>query len=81
MSIHPKYDDSSRQAGDPYQNLANGVVMQAAKDYIKAIREGYRKRDEKRHLERFFRSAWYKELTKVDPEWLIRKLQEEARRK
>lgn len=81
MPIHPKYDDSSRQAGDPYQNLANGIVMQAAKDYIKALREGYRMRDQARTIEKFFRSAWYKELTKVDPEWLIRKLQEEARRK
>jgi len=57
---------------DPYENLANAIVLQAVKDY--------RLTDDKaeiEELERFFRSGWFGVLTKVDPEYLIDKLRKE----
>ena len=59
---------------DPYQELANAIVLQAVKDY--------RMTDDERELkeiERFFRSAWFGVLTSVDPDLLISKLRKEKR--
>ena len=69
---------------DPYEKLANAIVIQAAKDYRAAARK--LKRNPRNHLaqaeidsiERFFRSDWYKCLTEIDGEMLIRKLKEEV---
>lgn len=69
---------------NPYEKLANAIIIQAAKDYRAASRK--LKRNPRNHLaqaetdsiERFFRSGWYKCLTKVDGEMLIRKLKEEV---
>lgn len=67
----------------PYENLANAIVLQAAKDYRAARRKLKKKpgntlvQAEIDSIERFFRSGWYKCLTDVDGEMLIRKLREE----
>ena len=68
---------------DPYEKLANAIVIQAAKDYRTALRK--LKRNPRNQLakaaadsiERFFRSDWYKCLTEVDGEMVLRKLREE----
>ena len=68
---------------DPYVNLANAIVLKAARDYRKALKKLSRNQynqnalDEKERLERFFRSGWFGVLTSLDPELLIRKLQQE----
>jgi len=68
---------------DPYQELANAIIILAAKDYRSALRrlkkdgENRAAEDELRSIERFFRSPWYEMLTDVDGEYLIRKLREE----
>ena len=68
---------------DPYQNLANAIILQAAKDYRLARRKLRRKprnEDAKfmvKDCEDFFRSDWFKMLTDVDGEMILRKLQEE----
>ena len=73
---------ANKQAGDPYENLANAVIAQAAEDYraalkkIKAHPKNKDAIDEALRIERFFRSGWYQRLTNVDGEFLIRKLQE-----
>lgn len=57
---------------DPYQELANAIILQAVKDY--------RLHDNERELasiERFFRSGWFSTLTGIDPEMLIAKLRKE----
>ena len=57
---------------NPYENLANAIVLQAVKDY--------RLHDDERELasiERFFRSGWFGVLTGLDPELLISKLRKE----
>lgn len=69
---------------DPYQELANAVIILAAKDYRHALRIQRRNpwsnaaQSQIDSLERFFRSDWYEVLTEVDGEMLIRKLREES---
>ena len=68
---------------DPWENLANAIILQAVKDYREA-----RKKNKKRpknedaklmisDCEAFFRSDWFKALTELDGEMLLRKLQQE----
>ena len=66
-----------------YENLANGIVLQAVKDYREALKNLKRnpKNSEaeytKMEVELFFSSSWYKVLTDLDPEFLLEKLKEE----
>ena len=57
---------------NPYEELANAVVLQAVKDYRLTDDEA-----ELAEIERFFRSGWFGVLSKVDPEYLIRNLRKE----
>ena len=72
----------NKQIGDPYENLANAVIAQAAEDYRRLLKRAKKNPanrealDEALQIERFFRSGWYQRLTNVDGEFLIRKLQE-----
>ncbi len=69
---------------DSYENLANSIILLAVKDYRAALKKLKKwPRNEstkimKDEVERFFRSAWYRELTSVDGEFLISKLQAEV---
>lgn len=70
---------------DPFENIANAVVIQACKDYRKAYKRYLRryrstdKPDEKlAELESFFRSAWYKTLTAIDGEYLMDRIKKEV---
>lgn len=73
---------------DPYEALANGIIIQAVKDYrwackrLKNPRCRNTKRQEAELMKddclRFFRSQWFGALTEVEPEYLIRKLDEEV---
>lgn len=57
---------------NPYEELANAIVLEAVKDY--------RLHDDERELasiERFFRSGWFSTLTSINPEMLISKLRKE----
>ena len=67
-----------------YQDLANAIILMAVKDYRDALKK-LKKRprygpahDIKNEVERFFRSDWYRELTSVDGNVLIKKLQAEV---
>ena len=68
----------------PYTGLANAIILQAVKDYrstLKKLSRGRNNKDAKNmkeEVERFFRSGWFGMLTQIDPEMLIRKLQEEV---
>lgn len=76
---------SKNLAEDPYERLANAIVLQAVDDYrraLKAVKRNPSNRtaiDEALQIERFFRSGWYSTLTSVDGEYLIRRLQEGIR--
>ena len=77
---------NKKLAEDPYERLANAIILQAVTDYrvaLKKIKANPRNKDaiaEALQIERFFRSGWYSTLTSVDGEYLIRRLQEEIRR-
>lgn len=70
--------------GNPFENLANAVIVQACEDYraaAKALRKNPHSQTaagDIRSLERFFHSAWYGALTAVDGDFLIRRLRAEA---
>lgn len=72
-------------AEDPYERLANAIVLQAVSDYrvaMKKIKAHPKNREaisEALEIEKFFRSGWYSILTDVDGEYLIRRLQDEIR--
>lgn len=57
-----------------YEELANAIILQAVKDYRNAQTAGA-----KSAIVRFFRSDWFKVLTKLEPEILITKLKEEEK--
>ena len=66
-----------------YEELANAIVLQAAKDYRAARRELKRHPKSKeaprmmKECERFFLSEWFVALTAIDGGRLLKKLQEE----
>lgn len=62
---------------DGYELLAEAVILQAVKDYRKALK--YDERGRKREIERFFRSGWFSILTNLSGEMLIRKLRAEVK--
>jgi hypothetical protein len=70
---------------DPYEDLANAIVLLAVKEYrdaLKKLMKHPRHESAKRtkaEVERFLRSDWYRELTAVEPEILLRKLKEEVK--
>ena len=69
---------------DPYENLANAIILQAVKDYRQALKLLGRNSkctsalSTKDECERFFRSEWFSFLTSMDGEMLIRRLKKEA---
>ena len=69
---------------DPYTGLANAIILQAVKDYrdaMKKLSRGRVNKDaeiKKQEILNFFRSDWFGVLTEIDPEMLIRKLDEEV---
>ena len=71
---------------DPYQELVNAIVMQAVKDYRIALLHSKKRPDnngyqiEVASLERFFHSGWFGELTSLNAEYLIRRVNEEVQR-
>lgn len=69
---------------DPYEELANAVVLQAVKDYRKTLLTLLANPDDhnahirKQHIKRFFRSRWFTVLTDLDSESLIERLDKEV---
>lgn len=69
---------------NPYSELANAIVLQAVKDYRKALaslRINPKNKvalAEASECETFFLSSWYKTLTSVDGQMLIDKLKAEV---
>ena len=72
-------------AEDPYERLANAIILHAVTDYRSALKKIKRNPknedaiDEALRIERIFRSGRYSQLTSVDGEHLIRRLREEIR--
>ena len=70
-------------AEDPYERLANAIILQAASDYrrnLKKLKKNPQNREvlnDVMQIEKFLRSPWYQVLTTVDGEFLIQKLRKE----
>ncbi len=60
-----------------YDALANAIILQACKDYRKALR-GYKK-NEIMKIRKFFHSQWYSELTKVNGDYILREIERQER--
>ena len=65
---------------DPYERLANAIILQAILDYRRLWDREVTDRDKQRII-LFFRSQWFVILTKIDCEWLIERLEKEANAK
>ena len=69
---------------DNWEDLANAIVVQAANDYRRALRvlkahSSYAPAAKvKTEVEQFFRSEWYRSLSSVDGEVLIKRLNAEV---
>ena len=67
---------------DPYEEIANAIIIQAWEDYKreykKFVRKGGTMDRELNALERFFRSDWYRFLTAVDGEYLMERLRNDV---
>ncbi|WP_350343242.1 hypothetical protein PRVXH_002310 [Proteinivorax hydrogeniformans] len=57
---------------DPYETLANAIILQSVKDYRASKHPSNRA-----SIERFFRSGWFRVLTSIDGEKLIADLRRE----
>lgn len=59
------------QFEDPYERLANAIILSAVADYRAALKKVKRNPkskaaiDEALQIEKFFRSSWYQQLTSV----------------
>ena len=71
---------------EPYEQLANAIILQSVKDYRDALKKLKKRprydpaKDMISEVERFFHSDWYRELTSVDGNFLIKNLRSEVRR-
>ena len=71
-------------AENPYERLANAIVLQAVSDYrtvLQKIRKNPKNKEavgEALQIEKFFLSQWYQTLTSVDGEYLINRLRKEV---
>ena len=68
---------------DFYTDLANAIIIQAVKDYRKALKtlKRYPRNEPAKavveEVEEFYRSEWYRTLTSVDADMLMRKIRRE----
>ncbi|OFV69203.1 hypothetical protein [Acetobacterium wieringae] len=74
----------SIEVDDTYIELGNAIILQAVKDYRRALKklekfpEDYMARRTKREVERFFRGSFFSAITNLHPEVLIKKLNDEV---
>ncbi len=70
-----------------FQDLADAIILSAVKDYRKALRlvNLYSNNETAKYdiksIEQFFRSEYFKVLTNIDAEYLIKKLRTETTKK
>lgn len=73
-----------KEIHNPYDELANAIIVQAVNDYRKVIAElkihpfNHTAIGTRVSVLKFFRSEWYRQLTDIDGELLIKKLNAEV---
>ena len=76
---------SQQQLNRRFQELANGVIIQAAEDYREALQQlkinpqNERAMHMKEECEEFFRSRWFRRMTRVGGIWLMHRLRKEVK--
>jgi hypothetical protein len=79
--------NNSSLAENPWERLANAIVLSAVSDYRAALRKLKRNpqnqdaMSDAMAIERFFQSGWFSILTSVDGEYLMDRLRKEAAEK
>ena len=69
------------QTIDPYQELANAIIVSASRDYMKVYKKylrtglGY---ERVMYEERFFFSDWFGVLSDANPKYLVEQMQEKC---
>ncbi len=69
---------------DPWDDLAQAVILQAVKDYRKVLKALVRRPDslalkkEKKQCEAFFRSVWFGVLSGTNPDFILEELRKEV---
>lgn len=65
---------------DPYEELASAIIVRAAKDYKKCIKDKSKKaRREAKQIERFFQSEYFERLSPIDGDFIINTIKEKAK--
>lgn len=62
---------------EPYQELANAIVLQAVKDYrgfLLCHKEIHKIGKLKKEAEEFFKSDWFRLLSNLNPDYLMTEL-------
>ena len=66
---------------NPYQELANAIVLQAVDEYRLALRDRLKYGEGRlKEIEVFFFSGGFSVLTNLNPRWLVARLKQEVRR-
>lgn len=69
---------------DVFVNLSNAIIIQAVDDYRKCLKKLKKKPyhqdalKQKREIESFFHSSWYGCLTDLDPDIILKSLNDEV---
>lgn len=64
-----------------WQDLANGIIVQAAEEYRKCLRSRRSRKETQekmREIEWFFRSDWFHLMTDLDGEMILERLRKEV---
>ena len=69
-------NESFKGSVDGFEGLAQAIILQAVKDYKKALRGDAR--EWCREIEQFFHSDWFSVLTKVDPDAILQRVRKEV---
>ena len=70
---------------DPFETLANAIILQAVKDYRLALSYYYhhprfKYKEKVLEIEEFFYSRWYGILTSVDPDTIVEEVRRQVRK-
>lgn len=75
----------AKNQGNPYENLANAIIVKACDDYRAALKKVKRNPNHREAMqealviEKFFKSGWYSELTSVNGAYLMERIRKEVR--
>lgn len=66
---------------EPWESLANAIIVTACDDYTDALRELSKRKSMRAigqvwSIRHFFHSDWFGELTSVDPDYILNRLEE-----